>query len=151
MRAALGRPKVRGYLFAFGAALAYGVSQIMAKRLVGEVPPLVASAFGLLFGALILGAITAPDMARGGRAPRISYAWAALAGLASSAGIILMFMALDRAPVVVVSPILAANPLIAIVLGQLLIRKMERITWRLVLGATIVLAGVAIIAVGRAA
>lgn len=149
MKTVAASPRLRGYLFAFGAALAYGGSQVMAKRIVGEVPPLIGSAFGLMFGALILGVVAAPSIAHGGRAPRRSYVWAALAGLASSAGIILLFLALDRAPVVVVSPILAVNPLIAIVLGQLFIRRMERLTWRLVLGAMIVVAGVAVIAVGR--
>ncbi len=149
MKAVAASPRLRGYLFAIGAAVAYGASQVMAKRIVGEVPPLIGSAFGLMFGALILAAVTAPNMARSGRAPRKAYMWATLAGLASSTGIILLFLALDRAPVVVVSPILAVNPLIAIVLGQLLIRRMERLTWRLVVGSLIVVAGVAIIAVGR--
>jgi drug/metabolite transporter (DMT)-like permease len=149
VKALLKSRKVQGYLFAMGAALAYGVSQIIAKRIVGEVPPLVGSAFGLLFGALILGVLSAPSMARGGRAPARAYGWAALAGLASSSGVIFMFLAMSKAPVVVVSPILAVNPLIAIVLGQLLIRRMERLSWRVVLGAVIVVAGVATIAIGR--
>ena len=149
MRALGQRPRLQGYLFALGAAAAYGVSQIMAKKIVGEASPLVGSAFGLLFGLLILSVVTAPDMVRGGLARKRVYAWAALAGLASSTGVVLMFLALDRAPVVVVSPILAVNPLMAIALSQLLIRRLERLTWRLVVGAGIVVAGVAIISIGQ--
>ena len=147
------RPKLRGYLFAVAAAAVYGGSQVLGKQIIADVPPLVASAFGLLFGMVLLGVITVPDMrhdlARSNGVPASAYGWAALAGLASSTGVIMMFLALSRAPVVVVSPIFAVNPLIAILLAQIFIRRLERLTWRTVIGAMLVVTGVAIIAIGR--
>ena len=60
-----------------------------------------------------------------------------------------MFLAISNAPVVVVAPILAMNPLTAILFSQIFLRGMERITWRVLIGALLVVAGVIIITLGQ--
>ena len=75
--------------------------------------------------------------------------WAALAGLAGSGGVTLSFLALDVAPVVVVAPVTGTNPLFTLVLAQIFIRRLERLSWRAVAGAVLVVIGVAIISLSR--
>jgi drug/metabolite transporter (DMT)-like permease len=60
-----------------------------------------------------------------------------------------MFLAMSKAPVVVVAPMIAVNPLTAILFGQIFIRDMERLTPRLLIGALLVVVGVIIISLGR--
>jgi drug/metabolite transporter (DMT)-like permease len=50
--------------------------------------------------------------------------------------------------VVVVSPIASVNPLMAIALAHLFLKRMERITPRIIAGAVLVVAGVTAIAIG---
>ena len=136
---------IQGYCLAIGAAMSYGGSQVVAKMIVGDIPPLVGAAFALLFGTLILGALTARDVLRPTRAPLSSYFWMATAGLVASSGVAAMFLGLSRAPVVIISPLISINPLLAILLSQLFIRNLERFTWRVPVGALLIVIGVIVI------
>ena len=149
MRTLVRNSTLVGYAMALGAAMGYGGSQVVAKQVVGEVPPVVGAAFGLLFGTLIMAVVTAPDLTRPNDAPRKAYMWVALAGLFSSSGLLLLFLALDQAPVVVVAPITGINPLFSILLARLFIRDLEHLSWRMVLGAMLAVLGVAIIVISR--
>ena len=149
MRAELERTQVVGYSLATAASISYGASLVLAKQVVEEVPALVGASIGMIFGMLVLGAVSARDIQRDRRAPRRAFLWAGLSGLAAGGGIALMFLALSKAPVVVVAPMIAVNPLTAILFGQLFIRRMERLTVRILLGAVLVVIGVIIIGLGR--
>jgi drug/metabolite transporter (DMT)-like permease len=138
---------IQGYCLAIGAAMSYGGSQVVAKLIVGDIPPLVGAAFALLFGTLILGVLTARDVVRPNNAPLRSYLWMATAGLVASSGVAAMFVALSKAPVVVISPLISINPLLAILLSQLFIRKLERFTWRAPAGAFLIVVGVTVISI----
>ena len=151
MRAKFRTSTVLGYLFAIGAAMGYGGSQVVGKQIVGEVPPVVGAAFGLLFGTLIMAVMAAPDLTRSNNAPRKAFMWIALAGIFSSSGALFLFLALDRAPVVVVAPITGVNPLFSILLARLFIRDLERLSWSIVLGAMLVLLGATIVIISRPA
>jgi drug/metabolite transporter (DMT)-like permease len=59
-----------------------------------------------------------------------------------------MFVSLSRGEVVVVSPVLATNPLFTLIMASLLLRGVERITSRVVLGAVLVACGVALLSAG---
>ena len=59
------------------------------------------------------------------------------------------FLALDRAPVVLVAPLTGTYPLVSILLAYIFLKRMERLSWRTLLGAMLVVAGVALIAIGR--
>ena len=148
-RPALTRTQVVGYALAGAACLAYGASLILAKQVVEDTPPLLAAALGMTFGMLVLTVVSAPDVRRDRGTRRRAWVWAALGGLGAGGGIMLMFLAVSNAPVVVVAPILAMNPLTAILFSQVFIRGMERITWRVVSGAALVVAGVVIISLGQ--
>ncbi|MBM3945537.1 MAG: hypothetical protein FJ317_08650 [SAR202 cluster bacterium] len=73
-----------------------------------------------------------------------------LAGLASAWGIGFFLLAVGKAPVVVVSPIGGVYPLFVIILSYLFLKRVERITWQTVVGALLVVGGVAAITVGSA-
>ena len=82
-------------------------------------------------------------------APRRAWLFVALAGCASTWGITFWFLALDRAPVVLVAPLAGTHPLVSILLAYLFLKRLERLSWRTLLGAALVVAGVALIATGR--
>ena len=145
----LTRSHVIGYVLAGAACIAYGASLILAKQVVEDTPPLLAATLGMTFGLLVLAVISAPDVRRDVGTRQRAWVWAALGGLAAGSGITLMFLAISSAPVVVVAPILAMNPLTAILFSQIFLRGMERITWRVLIGALLVVAGVIIITLGQ--
>lgn len=148
-RREVSRTQVIGYLLAGAACLAYGASLILAKQVVQDTPPLLGGALGMTFGLLVLTVLSAPDVRRDRGTRRRAWVWAALGGLAAGGGITFMFMAVSNAPVVVVAPILAMNPLTAILFSQIFIRGMERLTWRILIGAVLVVTGVIIISLGQ--
>ena len=145
----LTRSHVIGYVLAGAACIAYGASLILAKQVVEDTPPLLAATLGMTFGLLVLAVISAPDVRRDVGTRKRAWVWAALGGLAAGGGITLMFLAISNAPVVVVAPILAMNPLTAILFSQIFLRGMERLTWRVLVGALLVVAGVIIITLGQ--
>jgi len=149
MNSGFPRSLALGYLLALGAAVSYGGSQVVAKKIVEDVPPLVGAAFALFFGTIILGVLVARDVSHSNPAPKKAYFWAGLAGLFASSGVAAMFLALDAAPVVVVAPVISINPLFAILLSQIFIRRLERISWRLVAGAVMIAVGVSVITISR--
>ncbi|MDE2968745.1 MAG: DMT family transporter [Chloroflexota bacterium] len=148
-QAGLTRTQLIGYALAGAACLAYGASLILAKQVVDDTPPLLGAALGMTFGMMVLAVVSAPDVRRDKGTRRRAWVWAALGGLAAGGGITCMFLAVSNAPVVVVAPILAMNPLTAILFSQIFIRGMERLTWRVLIGAVFVVAGVVIISLGQ--
>ena len=73
-----------------------------------------------------------------------------LSGVASAWGVSFYFLGLNEAPVVLVGPLSGTYPLVAILLTYMFLQRLESITWHTVAGAATVVAGVALIAVGRA-
>lgn len=136
-----------GVAFAFTAAAAYGSSQVLARQGVSDLaPPLVGSLVALFWGTLGFGLMAV----RGLRAAPIgNFRRGVLlfgtAGIFSAIGVVLMFQALSRGEVVVVSPVLATNPLFTLVLAAVFLRGVERITPRIVVGALLVVLGVAVL------
>jgi len=148
----VGRRIWLGYLAAIGAAAAYGASQTIGKHITTEyAPPLVGTAFALVFGLLFLSVIFHRQIPRDLRAShRRGLLWFGLSGIASSVGVSLLYFALSNAPVVVVSPVAAINPLATLLLAHLLLHRLEHITIRTVLGTVLVVAGVVIVTLSNA-
>ena len=74
-----------------------------------------------------------------------------LAGVAAGCGVLASFLALNMAPVVIVSPLQSTSPLFALLSAWLFLGRLETITFRLVLGAIFVMIGVILITIGRGA
>lgn len=143
------RVSLEGVAFAMIAALSYGSSQVLARHAVTDLaPPLVGSFIALFWGTLGFAALSARSL--GTRAP--SWRRGALffigAGVFSSMGVTLMFMALSRGQVVILSPVLATNPLFTLLFAAVFLRGVERITRRHVVGTALVVAGVVVLSAG---
>lgn len=142
------RETALGYLFALGAAACYGATHVLARFIVGQVPPLVGSAFALLFGVLVLTAAAGRDVLRDRGVPRRALLWIALSGVSASFGVTALYLAMDRAPVVVVSPISGVYPLVSVLLASLFLGRLERVTWRIWSGVSLVVGGIVLVLVG---
>ena len=139
-----------GLTLALVAAFAYGTTQFLAQKIVTETaPPLVTVAFGLLFGTLLLGTINCRRLHETTKAPKKAWVYMTAVGVTSIGGPILVFTALSMSPLIVVSPLTAANPLIALILSHLFLRRLEHISPRIVGGALMVVLGAILVVAGR--
>ncbi len=91
-------------------------------------------------------------VAASGQLTRYAFRWSRqmqyylAAGVTSTFGIIFLFAGLAMSPVVVVVPLLQTAPLIVLLLSAIFLpRQLERVTWRLVAAATVVVIGAAIV------
>ena len=72
----------------------------------------------------------------------------ALAGVFQGLAVASLFQALSRAPVTVVSPIYALQPLITLVLAHIFLRRLEAIDWLLAIGTAVSVVGVILVILG---
>ena len=73
-----------------------------------------------------------------------------MSGLASAFGVTSFYLSLDRVSVVIASPVAGANPLVAILMTHIFLQRLERVSVRTVVGAILVVAGVALVTIGTA-
>jgi len=140
---------VIGFLFAAGAAFSYGAGQVVSKMVVTELAsPAVAAFFAAFFGMVGLFFLGLRDMPRDLRAPRGALLLVLLSGILASLGFLCLFIALSKAPVVVVSPVSAISPLMSVALSQIFLRSLETASWRTVVGALLIVIGVAFVLLG---
>ena len=72
-----------------------------------------------------------------------------VAGMLASNGLVLSFLALERTPVVLVSPIIGITPVITLVLAAIFLRELEKLTFKVISGSTIVVAGVILVVLAK--
>ena len=144
------RPRLFGYLAAFGAACAYGTITVLGRIAVTDLTvPLVTATYTMLVGFIVMGLLSSrsiPVVLRD--APRRALLSVALGGLFMSSGVAFLYLALSKAPVVVVSPVFALNPVVALVLAHFFLQRLERITLPLVLGTLFAVSGVVTVIIG---
>ena len=141
-----------GYLLAFGAACCYGTTNVVVKQLtIDYTSPLVVSTISLFFGLLLVAPVAAKQaiasIGETRRSPGF-LVYAGLSGLAAATGVNCTYMALQRADVVVVSPIVSANPLFTLILAAIFLSVQENVNRWLVLGTAITVGGVALVVLG---
>ena len=155
---------VLGYLMALGAGASYGATNVMAKHTLGIYDsPLMMTAFSMLIGLVVLSPLVGASAVHSGvirpRSPGgpeshaflrslWSFKYVALAGIASGVAVISWYFAVQRADVVVISPIVSSSPLVTLFLAHLFLTRLERVTRRLVFGALLTVAGVGFVVVG---
>ena len=140
-----------GYMASLGAAVCYGSVAVVGRKIVTDfAPPMVATSFSMMFGTAVVAMMfhgrLAADLAT---APRKAWLFAILAGCASAWGVSFWYLALNEAPVVLVAPLVGISPLVAIVLTHLFLQRLEKVTWRTLAGALLVVAGVVLVTVGN--
>lgn len=80
------------------------------------------------------------------RSDRRGLAWFALVGLANATAVLLMYAALARGPVALVSPLVATYPLVTLVLSRLVLREVV-LGSQAVIGVVVTVAGVVLLVV----
>ena len=77
--------------------------------------------------------------------PRTSLMFFALSGVCEGSAYLLMWRALAIGDVSVVSPLVNAHSIVAIALAAIFLRDLERVTWRVVVAAALIVSGVALV------
>jgi uncharacterized membrane protein len=125
------------------SAISFGISSNLRKLglTMANLPVMaaaVAASTAFLFVISIL-------QAQGGRKvlrlSRASLGWFFVGGLTNSGATLAVFYALSLGKVVVVEPLVSANPVLSILLSAIFLRDLEAITSRVVIGAICTVAG----------
>ena len=148
----VGRAAIIGYLLAFASAACYGGTNVVVKQLTQEyTSPLVVSTISLFFGMLLVLPVAAkPLLAQLRQASgNLGFVgFAALSGIAAAMAVNTLYFALQRSEVVVISPIVSANPLVTLLLVSLFLSRLENVNRWLFLGVGVTVSGVALVVVG---
>jgi len=133
------------------AALLYGIGTNIYKAGLERLPnALLSSAVGLSAALVTLLLLTIPNTIKKHNAPKVpsirkALPLFAIAGIINTAGLFFNFESLKLGNVSVVYPLISSQPLFATLFGYLFLRSTEKISGRVVLGALIVVAGIAAI------
>ncbi|MDE0171510.1 MAG: EamA family transporter [bacterium] len=137
------------YLVPVVSGLAFAGSDIVRKLGLVEIP---FAAFGALVGNVTIVVVWGLVLAfvprvRSLAKPGPGWQWFLLAGVLAGLGVLSVFRALGSGDVSVVGPIIMAQPLAVVMLSALFLRDLERLTWKIVLGAVLTVLGVILITI----
>ena len=147
-----------GYLMALGAGASYGATNVMAKQAI-EIydSPLMVTAFSMLIGLLVIAPLVGASATRSGflrtthqnlGQTLYSFRFVAMAGLASGIAVNALYFAVQKADVVVISPIVASSPLVTLLLAHIFLARLETVTRKLFAGTLLAVCGVVLVVVG---
>ncbi|MPZ75928.1 MAG: EamA family transporter [Deltaproteobacteria bacterium] len=140
---AQGRWQKMDVIYPVLAAVAFGISTLLRKTglMVVQMPMLAAA---VTIGTAFLVLLTLVWL-RGGRQAlefnRHSGGWLFGAALANTGAILSVFSALNVGKIVEVEPLIACNPLLTILWTAIFLRQIERLSGRIVLGASVTVIG----------
>ena len=141
-----------GYLLAIGGSMAFVSRDAISRHVVGAMglaPPFVMSGFALFIGGVILFAIIHRSVVSSLRNLPMRYVGiCCLAGLLQGMAVASLFHALSRAPVTIVTPIYASQPIIALALASVFLRDLESVDWLLAAGTALSVVGVIMVVLG---
>lgn len=141
-----------GYLLAIGASTAFASRDAVSRHVVGVLglaPPFVVSGFSLVIGGAVLFAFTSRGVISTIRdLPPRYVAICCLAGLLQGMAVASLFQAVSRAPITIVTPIYASQPVIALLLAWLFLRRLETLDTLLAVGTFLSVAGVILVILG---
>lgn len=139
----------RDILYPIAAAAAFGLGNVLRRYGLQTFPDttlLEAVALNETAALLVLGAYAVTTRRQDiTRAPRRTYAYFAGSGTITAVALFALYAALDRGTVVIVDPISATAPLFTTLFAGVLLSDLERVTRGVVVGATLVVLGAAII------
>jgi drug/metabolite transporter (DMT)-like permease len=146
------RAHVAGVTLALLAALAFGSANAISKVGMSIVPDAIQAGVVAAWTALaiyLLTAVLRGETAAVSSALAARQPWFWLAGLATTAGQLTFFLAVQVAPVGPVTVVTASEVVITTVLAAALVQRLELVTLRLVVPVLLVFAGTVMIALGR--
>lgn len=137
-------------IFPFLAGACYGGSHVLRKLGINEIPvPIIAVMFqnasALAFAPFLFRSQKKRHLSLSDR--KTAWIIFTIAGVLQVAAQWCLFAALDRGAVVVVSPLTSLSTLFVLFLAILFLRQVERITWKIVLGALLIIGATIILAV----
>lgn len=145
--------KVAGYALAFGAAFAYGAAAVLIRRGTTRFgSPFTGVTIALCTGLIVVAPLAWRAYRRqpgSRRLERTAVLFVLASGLTSLFGFSANVIALSKLPVVIVTPISSAYPLITVLLVRLFLHGHEQITRRTVLGAVSIVAGIVLVTLSR--
>ena len=136
-------------LFPLGAAVFAAVGNVLNRYgfRSSAIAPVEAAAINLTSALPVLvGYTLVYDRRSLVRFRRSDYHFVA-SGIANAVGVLMLFAALSRGPVVVVSPIVGSSPLFTAVFAYFVLGEVERVTARTFVSAALTVTGVVVIAV----
>ena len=136
----------QGIAFAALAAASLSTAGFIAKQLVDDgTPGVVVAFYEVAFGLLFLTAARARSLRSGLRLERGVLRWIVIAGICFALATASFYTALASIDFSVGAPIIGVVPLVSYAFVLIVLRGHERLTVRSVLGATLVVGGVALI------
>jgi drug/metabolite transporter (DMT)-like permease len=135
----------RDMLFPLAGALGFAGRDTISRWALGSFPyPTVAAVAATLTSVVILAAFSAR---RSGdvHADARGMLFLALSGFLEALASLAVWGALAAGNVSIVSPLFNAQPVFTVLLTALLLRDLERVTWRIAVAAVIIVAGVVIV------
>lgn len=143
----------RSSLFGLGTALCFSISPVFIRHGLQDLPsPLLGVTIGMIFSAIAYGValMFRRDPVNWGAVPRSALFLQFLAGVLVGLSTWARWFALDLAPVGVVIALGRLNVPIVILLSPLLIgQHLEQVTYKVWLGAGLIIAGAFILALHR--
>lgn len=133
----------RHLVYPFVSAACFGVVAIIRKLGLVQAGPLFGSAINIT-AAMVASTAFVLASGHGGalRCDRRSFLYFAAGGLAENSGVFLLLVALSMGAVSVVIPLAGTAPLFVLLLVYLVPSGVERLGWRVVVGAVLVVLGV---------
>ncbi len=134
-----------GVLAAFGSALSYGIRPLFLKYgLDAANLPLTGALIGAV-AALVYAAVLTPNSELWFGLREKSLGLFAASGILQALGFLALTFGLSGEDVSIVYPVTSTAPLFTLLFTALMLRNTERLTWRIVVGAVAITAGVIVL------
>jgi len=134
--------------YPIGASALAGASQVVRKFGLAAVPHPFLAAAVTASSSLVVSVLTmwyVEKTQETWKMNRNCFGWFLAAGITVSFAMICIYYALDLGKVSVVIPISSTGPLFSLILTAIFLRDVERVTLRIVLSATMIVGGVALL------
>jgi drug/metabolite transporter (DMT)-like permease len=134
-------------VFPVMAGVGFAVSDLFRKAGLNELPDPAFGTFVAVATILVMWLISAAAVPRVRKQLRLGpgWGWLVVSGVCVAISLLALFAALDQGDVSVVSPIIAAQPVAVVALSWLILRNIEKVTPRMMVGAVMVVGGVVLI------
>ena len=125
------------------AAVGFALRDVLSRRgLITYPEPMIAAACATLASVALMWTLAGTRVVRLRISAPAGLAFLAASSLCESLAYLTMWRAMAQAPVSIVSPLVATQPLFAIALAVIFLRGVERVTGRVVVASLLVVAGV---------
>ncbi len=141
------KKRILGYCFGLASAVCWGATTVLIKYSSQFGPPFVVLSFALISGIMVLSVVTGRHFEIGLKTNRKAISLMLLAGFLNGIALVCFYNAVAMAPVVVVAPLAATAPLFTLLCVHLFIKRLERITFQVIIACFLVVVGGVLVAI----